>query len=53
MTGELSEDGNQVTFVIPRDQLSGFNPVGRENILNEDGSTTVYEGNAIVTYAVE
>ena len=50
INGELSDDGSQISFTIPRANLIGFDPVGSNNILNENGSTTSYNGNAVVTY---
>lgn len=50
ITGELSDDGRQITFTIPRAALIGFDPFGSDNILNENGNPISYGASVAVTY---
>jgi hypothetical protein len=50
-TGILSSDGNTLTFNFSNDLLWAFNfNIPDNQILNQDGSITGYDGDAIVTY---
>lgn len=50
-TGILSDDGNTITIDLENRFLYGFNFFTASNkILNQDGSITEYNGDAIVTY---
>ena len=52
-TGILSDDGNTLTFNFPNELLYEFissNNYNANDILNQNGSITQYEGGAIVTY---
>ena len=52
LVGRLSEDGNQITFDVPRDELFGMIG-GKDQILDANGIITDYERNAIITYTRE
>lgn len=49
-TGVLSADGTELTFTIPRSNLTGFDPTGSDNILDANGNIVSYTGNAVITY---
>ena len=53
-TGILSDDGNTITINLENRFLYGFNFFTASNkILNQDGSITEYNGDAIVVYTRE
>jgi hypothetical protein len=50
ITGELSADGTELTFTIPRADLIGLDPFGSDNILSENGARVSYGASVAVTY---
>ena len=49
LTGELSNDGTKIEFRVPRSKLIGLSLSGGD-ILNQNGTVTNYDGDAIITY---
>jgi hypothetical protein len=53
-TGTLSANETKLTFTFPNELLFGFNFFEASNrILNQDGTITEYEGDAVVTYTLQ
>lgn len=49
IVGEISSDGSQITFHVPREKLIGMN-IGGNALLQSDGSIVQYEGGALLVY---
>ena len=51
-TGIISDNGNVITFVVPNETLIQYH-LGIQEILNEGGSVTNYQGTVTIRFELQ